>query len=155
MAEILQFRLIHSPFGSLFLSVHCVADVVIFFFVCVSAAFTLSCVFPQPPLYGDVSVSSLHAGGEAFFSCLTGYRLQGPNVLTCRNASTPHWSGEEPHCIGKFITTWRKHNQSPPFTGHRQRPLKDHFKYLHKCHCVCIGMKSINDKKIFNYYYRH
>nr|XP_046244071.1 seizure protein 6 [Scatophagus argus] len=62
-------------------------------------AFVLSCVFPQRPLYGDVSVSSLHSGGEAFFSCLTGYKLQGPSVLTCRNASTPYWSGKEPHCL--------------------------------------------------------
>ncbi|KAM7399863.1 hypothetical protein PAMP_019104 [Pampus punctatissimus] len=62
-------------------------------------AFMLSCVFPQRPLYGDVSVSSLHSGGEAFFNCLTGYQLQGPSVLTCRNASTPYWSGKEPHCL--------------------------------------------------------
>ncbi|XP_068173521.1 seizure protein 6-like [Antennarius striatus] len=62
-------------------------------------AFVLSCVFPRRPLYGDVSVSGLHSGGDAFFSCLTGYRLQGPAVLTCRNASTPYWSGTEPHCL--------------------------------------------------------
>ncbi|XP_068568738.1 seizure protein 6 homolog [Cebidichthys violaceus] len=62
-------------------------------------AFVLSCVFPQRPLYGDVSVSSLHSGGEAFFSCLTGYQLQGSSMLTCRNASTPYWSGKEPHCL--------------------------------------------------------
>lgn len=68
-----------------------------------SAAFVLSCVFPQRPLYGDVSVNSLHSGGEAFFSCLTGYQLQGPSVLTCRNASTPYWSGKEPHCLGKTV----------------------------------------------------
>lgn len=80
--------------------------------VCVSAAFVLSCVFPQRPLYGDVSVSSLHSGGEAFFSCLTGYQLQGPNVLTCRNASTPYWSGKEPHCLGKVTTTGGKPNRS-------------------------------------------
>ncbi|KAG7235159.1 hypothetical protein INR49_003145 [Caranx melampygus] len=67
--------------------------------ICVSAVFVLSCVFPQRPLYGDVSVTSLHSGGEAFFSCLTGYQLQGPSVLTCRNASTPYWSGKEPHCL--------------------------------------------------------
>ncbi|TNN62619.1 Seizure protein 6 [Liparis tanakae] len=51
------------------------------------------------PLYGDVTVSSLHSGGEAFFSCLTGYQLQGSSVLTCRNASTPYWCGKEPHCL--------------------------------------------------------
>ncbi|XP_019116232.2 seizure protein 6 homolog isoform X1 [Larimichthys crocea] len=62
-------------------------------------AFVLSCVFPKRPLYGDVSVSSLHSGGEAFFYCLTGYQLEGPSVLTCRNASTPYWSGKEPYCL--------------------------------------------------------
>ncbi|XP_071380292.1 seizure protein 6 homolog [Centroberyx affinis] len=62
-------------------------------------AFVLSCIFPQRPVYGDVSVSSLHSGGEAFFFCLTGYQLQGPNTLTCRNASTPYWSGKEPQCL--------------------------------------------------------
>ncbi|XP_039633933.1 seizure protein 6 isoform X2 [Perca fluviatilis] len=62
-------------------------------------AFVLSCVFPRRPLYGDVSVSSLHSGGEAFFSCLSGYMLQGSSLLTCRNASTPYWSGKEPHCL--------------------------------------------------------
>ncbi|XP_059186789.1 seizure protein 6 homolog isoform X2 [Centropristis striata] len=62
-------------------------------------AFVLSCAFPQRPLYGDVSVSSLHSGGKAFFTCLTGYQLQGNSVLTCRNASTPYWSGKEPHCL--------------------------------------------------------
>ncbi|XP_034024867.1 seizure protein 6-like [Thalassophryne amazonica] len=62
-------------------------------------AFVLSCVFPRRPAYGDVSVSSLHSGGEAFFFCLNGYRLQGPSVLSCRNASTPYWSGKEPQCL--------------------------------------------------------
>ncbi|XP_036417450.1 seizure protein 6 isoform X2 [Colossoma macropomum] len=62
-------------------------------------AFVLSCNFPERPAYGDVSVSSLHAGGEAYFYCFTGYQLQGPSTLTCRNASTPFWSGKEPQCV--------------------------------------------------------
>ncbi|XP_036392253.1 seizure protein 6 homolog [Megalops cyprinoides] len=62
-------------------------------------AFLLSCVFPQRPAYGDVSVSSLHSGGEAYFYCSTGYQLQGPSTLTCRNATTPYWSGKEPQCV--------------------------------------------------------
>ncbi|XP_041851043.1 seizure protein 6-like [Melanotaenia boesemani] len=69
-------------------------------------AFVLSCIFPRRPLYGDVSVNSLHSGGKAFFSCRTGYRLQGSTVLTCCNASTPYWSGKKPHCLaacGGFI----------------------------------------------------
>uniref|UniRef100_A0A6Q2XMB1 Seizure related 6 homolog b n=1 Tax=Esox lucius TaxID=8010 RepID=A0A6Q2XMB1_ESOLU len=62
-------------------------------------AFVLSCTFPQQPAYGDVSVSSLHSGGEAYFHCLTGYQLQGPDTLTCLNASTPYWSAKEPQCL--------------------------------------------------------
>ncbi|XP_077954961.1 seizure protein 6 homolog isoform X3 [Gasterosteus aculeatus] len=65
----------------------------------VAKEYVLSCVFPQKPLYGEVSVSSLHSGGEAFFSCLTGYQLQGSSVRTCLNASTPYWSGKESHCL--------------------------------------------------------
>ncbi|CAB1349147.1 unnamed protein product, partial [Coregonus sp. 'balchen'] len=61
-------------------------------------AFVLSCTFPQRPACGDVSVSSLHSGGEAYFYCVTGYQLQGTNTLTCLNASTPYWSGTEPQC---------------------------------------------------------
>uniref|UniRef100_A0A3Q2V7G0 Seizure related 6 homolog n=1 Tax=Haplochromis burtoni TaxID=8153 RepID=A0A3Q2V7G0_HAPBU len=68
-------------------------------FTSFSPAFVLSCVFPKQPLYGDVSVSSLHSGGQAFFSCLTGYKLQGSSVLTCRNSRTPYWSGKEPKCL--------------------------------------------------------
>lgn len=91
-------------FFSIWFSLPCVRFWLLhFFFLCLSlsAAFVLSCVFPQRPLYGDVSVSSLHSGGEAFFSCLSGYQLHGPSVLTCRNASTPYWSGKEPHCLGE------------------------------------------------------
>ncbi|CAL8308389.1 unnamed protein product, partial [Gadus morhua 'NCC'] len=62
-------------------------------------AFVLSCAFPRRPAGGDVSVSRLQAGGEAFFVCSSGYRLQGPEVLTCRNATTPYWSGKEPTCV--------------------------------------------------------
>uniref|UniRef100_A0AAR2KIQ5 Seizure related 6 homolog b n=1 Tax=Pygocentrus nattereri TaxID=42514 RepID=A0AAR2KIQ5_PYGNA len=62
-------------------------------------AFVLSCNFPERPAYGDVSVSSLHARGEAYFYCFTGYQLQGLSTLTCRNASTPFWSGKEPQCV--------------------------------------------------------
>ncbi|XP_054456055.1 seizure protein 6 homolog [Anoplopoma fimbria] len=94
-------------------------------------AFVLSCVFPQRPLYGDVSVSSLHSGGEAFFSCLTGYQLQGSSVLTCRNASTPYWSSKEPHCLAacgglmKNITVGRI--VSPGFPSNYSNNLTCHW----------------------------
>lgn len=64
-------------------------------------AFVLSCSFPKEPAGGEVTVTHLHPGGEAFFHCFTGYRLQGPKMLTCRNATTPYWSGKEPRCVGK------------------------------------------------------
>lgn len=64
-------------------------------------AFVLSCSFPKEPAGGEVSVTHLHPGGEAYFRCLTGYRLQGMKMLTCRNATTPYWSGKEPRCVGK------------------------------------------------------
>uniref|UniRef100_A0A1A7YAE0 Seizure related 6 homolog n=1 Tax=Iconisemion striatum TaxID=60296 RepID=A0A1A7YAE0_9TELE len=94
-------------------------------------AFVLSCVFPRQPLHGDVSVSSLHSGGEAFFSCLTGYRLQGPSVLTCHNASTPYWSGKEPHChaaCGGFIRNVRAGQiVSPGFPNNYSNNLTCHW----------------------------
>lgn len=65
------------------------------------SAFVLSCAFPQALANGEVTVSSLHVGGEAYFFCLTGYQLHGVSSLTCRNATTPYWSGKEPKCVGK------------------------------------------------------
>ncbi|XP_061155507.1 seizure protein 6 homolog [Syngnathus typhle] len=62
-------------------------------------AFVLSCSFPKEPAGGEVSVTHLYAGGEAYFNCVTGYRLKGLKMLTCRNATTPYWSGKEPQCI--------------------------------------------------------
>uniref|UniRef100_A0A7M4FBC1 Seizure related 6 homolog n=1 Tax=Crocodylus porosus TaxID=8502 RepID=A0A7M4FBC1_CROPO len=58
-------------------------------------AYVLSCRFPSRPAYGDVSVTSLHPGGNAYFSCAAGYQLQGPRALTCLNATRPFWSGRE------------------------------------------------------------
>ncbi|XP_059573121.1 seizure protein 6 homolog isoform X1 [Alligator mississippiensis] len=62
-------------------------------------AYVLSCRFPSRPAYGDVSVTSLHPGGDAYFSCAAGYQLQGPHALTCLNATRPFWSGREPLCV--------------------------------------------------------
>ncbi|XP_068767616.1 seizure 6-like protein [Struthio camelus] len=60
--------------------------------------FMLSCSFPRRPDFGDVTVMDLHSGGIAHFHCHLGYELQGPKVLTCINASRPHWSSPEPIC---------------------------------------------------------
>lgn len=64
------------------------------------AVFMLSCNFPRRPDFGDVTVMDLHSGGVAHFHCHLGYELQGPRVLTCINASRPHWSSPEPICSG-------------------------------------------------------
>ncbi|KAJ0004343.1 hypothetical protein NQD34_010557 [Periophthalmus magnuspinnatus] len=79
-------------------------------------AFVLSCAFPKEPTGGEVSVTHLHPGGEAFFSCLTGYKLQGPKMLSCRNATTPYWSGKEPRCT-----------VSPGFPGNYSNNLTCHW----------------------------
>uniref|UniRef100_A0A3Q2NST9 Seizure related 6 homolog n=1 Tax=Fundulus heteroclitus TaxID=8078 RepID=A0A3Q2NST9_FUNHE len=77
-------------------------------------AFVLSCAFPKEPAGGEVSVTHLHAGGEAYFSCFTGYKLQGPKMLTCRNATTPYWSGKEPQCVGKTTSSFAGYIQVNP-----------------------------------------
>ncbi|XP_077015480.1 seizure 6-like protein [Tamandua tetradactyla] len=61
-------------------------------------AFMLSCSFPHRPDFGDVTVMDLHSGGVAHFHCHLGYELQGAKMLTCINASKPHWSSREPIC---------------------------------------------------------
>ncbi|XP_010572239.1 PREDICTED: seizure protein 6 homolog [Haliaeetus leucocephalus] len=62
-------------------------------------AYLLSCPFPARPAFGEVSVSSLHPGGDARFRCAAGYQLQGARRLTCRNATRPFWSAREPLCL--------------------------------------------------------
>ncbi|XP_061461502.1 seizure protein 6 homolog [Rhineura floridana] len=62
-------------------------------------AYLLSCLFPARPAYGEVSVTSVHPGGHACFSCATGYQLVGHHCLTCLNATHPFWSAREPTCV--------------------------------------------------------
>ncbi|XP_057676063.1 seizure protein 6 homolog isoform X2 [Corythoichthys intestinalis] len=94
-------------------------------------AFVLSCSFPKEPAGGEVSVTHLYASGEAYFNCFTGYRLKGPKTLTCRNATTPYWSGKEPQCIAscggmmKNATTGRI--VSPGFPGNYSNNLTCHW----------------------------
>ncbi|CAJ1064275.1 seizure protein 6 homolog isoform X1 [Xyrichtys novacula] len=94
-------------------------------------AFVLSCSFPKEPAGGEVSVTHLHAGGEAFFSCFTGYKLQGPKMLTCRNATTPYWSGKEPKCVascgGMIKNATYGRIVSPGFPGNYSNNLTCHW----------------------------
>ncbi|XP_053561200.1 seizure protein 6 homolog [Bombina bombina] len=94
-------------------------------------AYLLSCGFPQRPAYGDVSVTSLHPGGEAYFYCNTGYQLHGTHILTCLNATRPFWSNHAPHCVAacggliRNITTGRL--VSPNFPGNYSNNLTCHW----------------------------
>ncbi|CAB1419916.1 unnamed protein product [Pleuronectes platessa] len=94
-------------------------------------AFVLSCAFPKEPAGGEVSVTHLHAGGEAYFSCFTGYKLQGPKMLTCRNATTPYWSGKEPQCVascgGMIKNATYGRIVSPGFPGNYSNNLTCHW----------------------------
>ncbi|XP_051963166.1 seizure protein 6 homolog isoform X1 [Xyrauchen texanus] len=94
-------------------------------------AFVLSCNFPDRPAYGDVSVTSLHAGGEAYFYCLNGYQLQGPSTLTCRNATTPYWNGKVPWCTvacgGMMKNATLGRIVSPGFPGNYSNNLTCHW----------------------------
>ncbi|KAL0973324.1 hypothetical protein UPYG_G00201950 [Umbra pygmaea] len=94
-------------------------------------AFVLSCPFPQQPSNGDVSVSSLHSAGEAYFHCLTGYQLQGPSTLTCLNASTPYWNAKEPQCLaacgGMIWNTTVGRIVSPGFPSNYSNNLTCHW----------------------------
>ncbi|XP_068126236.1 seizure protein 6 homolog isoform X2 [Hyperolius riggenbachi] len=93
--------------------------------------YLLSCGFPRRPAYGDVSVTSLHPGGEAYFYCNTGYQLHGLHVLTCLNATRPFWSSRAPQCIAacggliRNITTGRL--VSPNFPGNYSNNLTCHW----------------------------
>ncbi|XP_072231457.1 seizure protein 6 homolog isoform X2 [Leuresthes tenuis] len=94
-------------------------------------AFVLSCTFPKEPAGGEVSVTHLHAGGEAYFKCFTGYKLQGPKMLTCRNATTPYWSGKEPRCVascgGMIKNATYGRIVSPGFPGNYSNNLTCHW----------------------------
>lgn len=94
-------------------------------------AFVLSCSFPKEPPGGEVTVTHLHPGGEAFFHCFTGYRLQGPKMLACRNATTPYWSGKEPRCVascgGMIKNATYGRIISPGFPGNYSNNLTCHW----------------------------
>uniref|UniRef100_A0A669DPM9 Seizure related 6 homolog n=1 Tax=Oreochromis niloticus TaxID=8128 RepID=A0A669DPM9_ORENI len=94
-------------------------------------AFVLSCAFPKEPAGGEVSVTHLHPGGEAYFHCFTGYKLQGPKMLTCRNATTPYWSGKEPRCVascgGMIKNATYGRIVSPGFPGNYSNNLTCHW----------------------------
>ncbi|XP_077448522.1 seizure protein 6 homolog isoform X2 [Stigmatopora argus] len=94
-------------------------------------AFVLSCPFPKEPAGGEVSVTHLYASGEAYFDCFSGYRLKGLKMLTCRNATTPYWSGKEPQCVascgGMIKNATNGRIVSPGFPGNYSNNLTCHW----------------------------
>uniref|UniRef100_A0A493TMR8 Seizure related 6 homolog n=1 Tax=Anas platyrhynchos platyrhynchos TaxID=8840 RepID=A0A493TMR8_ANAPP len=94
-------------------------------------AYLLSCPFPSRPAFGDVSVSSLHPGGDARFRCAAGYQLQGARLLTCRNATRPFWSTREPQCMaacgGAIRNATVGRVVSPGFPGNYSNNLTCHW----------------------------
>ncbi|XP_063197927.1 seizure protein 6 homolog isoform X2 [Chroicocephalus ridibundus] len=94
-------------------------------------AYLLSCPFPARPAFGEVSVSSLHPGGDARFRCATGYQLQGAQRLVCRNATRPFWSTREPLCLAACGGVVRNATVgciiSPGFPGNYSNNLTCHW----------------------------
>ncbi|NXB99788.1 SEZ6 protein, partial [Orthonyx spaldingii] len=94
-------------------------------------AYLLSCPFPARPAFGEVSVSSLHPGGDARFRCSTGYQLQGAHRLLCRNATRPFWSAREPLCLAACGGVVRNATVgrivSPGFPGNYSNNLTCHW----------------------------
>lgn len=55
------------------------------------------CSAPKPTANGKVTFSKLQFGQDAVYSCRRGYRLQGPDTLTCLSSGA--WDAEPPVCV--------------------------------------------------------
>ncbi|XP_063000030.1 seizure 6-like protein [Elgaria multicarinata webbii] len=95
---LVEGQVIRSPTNTISVFFHTFQDDVIGTFQLHYQVFMLSCSFPRRPDFGEVTVMGLHSGGMAHFHCHLGYELEGPEALTCINASKPHWSTPEPVC---------------------------------------------------------
>ncbi|TRZ23141.1 hypothetical protein HGM15179_003995 [Zosterops borbonicus] len=95
---LVEGQVIRSPTNTISVYFRTFQDDVVGTFQLHYQVFMLSCNFPRRPDFGDVTVMDLHSGGIAHFHCHLGYELQGPRMLTCINASRPHWSSPEPIC---------------------------------------------------------
>ena len=66
-----------------------------------------SCGYLSSPRYGHVSVTSRGVGGNATYTCNSGFRLVGTSTRTC--LSDGSWSGSQPTCDCMFCienTSW-------------------------------------------------
>ncbi|XP_066577793.1 seizure protein 6 homolog isoform X2 [Amia ocellicauda] len=95
-------------------------------------AFLLSCSFPHSPSGGGVSVTDLHPGGSAHFHCDPGFEVRGHEVVTCLNATRPHWSAGEPQCVAVACGGWIRNATlgrilSPTPSGNHSNNLSCHW----------------------------
>ncbi|NXL57648.1 SE6L1 protein, partial [Chordeiles acutipennis] len=124
---LVEGQVIRSPTNTISVYFRTFQDEVVGTFQLHYQVFMLSCNFPRRPDFGDVTVMDLHSGGIAHFHCHLGYELQGPRVLTCINASRPHWSSPEPICSAPCGGT--VHNAtigrvlSPSYTGNHSSSM--------------------------------
>ncbi|KAJ7416136.1 seizure 6-like protein [Willisornis vidua] len=124
---LVEGQVIRSPTNTISVYFRTFQDEVVGTFQLHYQVFMLSCNFPRRPDFGDVTVMDLHSGGVAHFHCHLGYELQGPRVLTCINASRPHWSSPEPICSAPCGGT--VHNAtigrvlSPSYTGNQSSSM--------------------------------
>ncbi|XP_054851862.1 seizure 6-like protein [Eublepharis macularius] len=95
---LVEGQVIRSPTNTISVYFRTFPEDVIGIFQLHYQVFMLSCSFPRRPDSGEVTVLGLHPGGTAHFHCHLGYELEGPAVLTCLNASKPHWSAPESVC---------------------------------------------------------
>ena len=69
-------------------------------FVCVYLSLTaISCGDPGTPANGFVTGSSYTANSTVYYTCGSGYALEGPNARVCGTDGT--WSGVSPSCSSK------------------------------------------------------
>ncbi|NXW04272.1 SE6L1 protein, partial [Fregetta grallaria] len=123
---LVEGQVIRSPTNTISVYFRTFQDEVVGTFQLHYQVFMLSCNFPRRPDFGDVTVMDLHSGGIAHFHCHLGYELQGPRVLTCINASRPHWSSPEPICSGTLHSRrWRGGGLSDARAG-----VRGHFSHV-------------------------
>ncbi|KAK3515420.1 hypothetical protein QTP70_018872 [Hemibagrus guttatus] len=63
------------------------------------------CEDPGAPRFGGHSSSSFGVGDVVMFWCLPGYRLQGPQGITCLGGGRRTWSAPLPRCVAECGST--------------------------------------------------
>ena len=66
------------------------------------------CVDLSDPPNGEVTITGITIGSEAFYTCDSGYDLVGSDTRDCvqSDAGTGMWTDMEPQCIGTGMRPW-------------------------------------------------